>query len=208
MANDTLFREVAPPYMDLLMEDFDLSAHDAAGFFGNFGHECNGFVTLQEVKPIAGGAGGWGWAQWTGERRREFEAYCARYGYNLAEPMANYKWLFIELAYTAESKVLAPLRKAVRLEQKVEVVMRTFERPHKDHYHLDRRVEWAKVALDAYEKWVNAGMPGHLVVEPDEEERGGLPTWLKVSAVVLALGAVVAAYLVSGGQIELPITLP
>lgn len=69
-----LFRSKAPWIMALLMRDFPWDLDDAASALGNIGHECAGFTALQETKPtVPGSRGGFGWNQWTGPRRRNFE---------------------------------------------------------------------------------------------------------------------------------------
>jgi hypothetical protein len=60
------FRAKAPVIMQKLVGELGLRDEQAAGVLGNIGHECMGFQSLQEVKPIRGGEGGWGWCQWTG----------------------------------------------------------------------------------------------------------------------------------------------
>jgi len=70
------FQAKAPGILTRLRADFDLSDIQAAAIVGNLGHESNGFTAFQERHPRSG-RGGWGWAQWTGPRRRAFEAYCA-----------------------------------------------------------------------------------------------------------------------------------
>src|SRR5690606_15608355 len=100
------FRAKAPGVMQLLMSDFGLNDQSAAAIVGNLGHESNGFATLQEIKPVVKGSrGGWGWAQWTGPRRKEFEAYCKRNSLDPASDKANYGFLFVELTST-EAKAL------------------------------------------------------------------------------------------------------
>jgi hypothetical protein len=141
------FREKAPVYMRKLMKDFDFSVEDAAAIMGNLGHESNGLMTLQERDPRGGGRGGYGWAQWTGERRRAYEAYCVRNGKDPASDEANYGWLFNELK-TTESKAVGLTKHAVGLKDKVEQFELAFERAGVKHY--DRRLKWAETALDAY----------------------------------------------------------
>ena len=93
------FETDAPWAMDKLIADFGFSVEDAAAIMGNAGHESIGFTTLQEIKPVVkGSAGGFGWFQWTGPRRRLFEAYCKRNGLNPTSREANYAYLFVELS--------------------------------------------------------------------------------------------------------------
>lgn len=62
MADDELFRVKSPKFMRQLMEDFELKDIQAAGVFGNIGHECAGFEILHEIGQQEG-KGGYGWAQ-------------------------------------------------------------------------------------------------------------------------------------------------
>lgn len=144
----TLFRQKAPGIIDKLMGDFPIGLDDAFAILGNIGHECFGFTLLQEVAPIVKGSrGGWGWCQWTGPRRRDFEAYCRRTGKDPASDAANYAWLWVELK-GAESAALGKLLKAPGLEAKTIAFSRAFLRP--GIAHEDSRIQWARVAQSAY----------------------------------------------------------
>lgn len=146
------FRARAPWLMGLLLADFpELSVLDAAAIAGNGGHESNGFTTLQETKPVVPGSrGGWGWFQWTGPRRRAFEAYCQRNGKDLRSDQANYDWLFVELKGAEGIKAIPRTVRAKRLEDKVKAFELAFLRAGVKHYAS--RTAWARIALDAWEK--------------------------------------------------------
>lgn len=144
----TLFRQKAPGIIDKLMGDFPIGLDDAFAILGNIGHECFGFTLLQEQQPsVKGSRGGWGWCQWTGPRRRDFEAYCQRTGKDPSSDGANYAWLWVELK-GAESAALSKLLKAPGLEAKTIAFCRAFLRP--GIAHEDSRIQWAKVAQSAY----------------------------------------------------------
>jgi hypothetical protein len=146
---DALFRSKAPGIMNLLMADFGLDVESAAAILGNLGHESGGFKFLQEKQPlIPGSAGGYGWAQWTGPRRRAYEAYCQRNGFDPASDTANYKYLFVELSGDERAAIPA-VKNAVGLEAKVQAFEMAFERAGIKHY--DGRNKWARTALDAYQ---------------------------------------------------------
>lgn len=148
MASDSLFRQKAPGIMNLLMADFGLDVESAAAILGNLGHESGGFRFLQEKQPmIAGSAGGYGWAQWTGPRRREYEAYCQRNGFDPASDTANYKFLFVELT-GSERGAIPAVKNAVGIEAKVRAFEASFERAGIKSY--ESRNEWAERAIDAY----------------------------------------------------------
>src|SRR5690242_19980815 len=93
-----LFRQKAVLVMGRLLKDFPIGTNDAAAIVGNLGHESGGFATLQEIKPtVAGSKGGYGWAQWTGPRRRAFEAWCGQQKLKPSSDEANYGYLKLEL---------------------------------------------------------------------------------------------------------------
>lgn len=139
------FTELAPAIMGRLMDDFELMHEDVAAIVGNLAHECDGFDTLQEMKPLVPGSkGGYGWAQWTGPRRRAYEAWCKRKGYKGDEFEANYSFLFRELI-GPEGRALPAVKRAVGLAEKTEVFMETFLRPGIPH--LQSRIYYAKKAL-------------------------------------------------------------
>lgn len=147
MADDALFREKAPGIMRLLMADFALDEESAAAILGNLGHESAGFTAMQEINPVGGGRGGFGWPQWTGPRRRAFEAYCARNNLDPTSDKANYGWLWNELKGSEKGAIIA-VRNATGLRAKVEAFEQHYERAGVKHY--DRRMEWAEKALAAY----------------------------------------------------------
>lgn len=158
-----LFRAKAPDIMALLLRDFPmLGLDDVAAMLGNFGHECAGFTKMQEIAPtVKGSRGGFGWAQWTGPRRRSFEAYCERAHLNPASDKANYGFLFSELK-GPERKAIDRLRSASTLGGKVKAFELAYERAGVKHY--ESRNQWAAVALDAWAKSDKAvpewAMPG------------------------------------------------
>ena len=148
------FRAKVPGIAAKLMGDFPIGALDAAAVLGNLGHECNGFTTLQEIAPtVKGSRGGYGWPQWTGPRRRAYEAYCERNRLDPASDEANYAWMFLELKGT-EAGAIAKLKAAKSLEDKVRAFERAFLRAGVPHYAS--RLNWAVIAQQAIGK---AGLP-------------------------------------------------
>lgn len=133
-----------------LAKDLGLTDIQACGPFGNFGRETGGFRLLQEVAPtVKGSRGGWGWAQWTGPRRRAFEAWAKANKFGLATDEANYGFLLHELK-TNYAAALSALKRTKTIEEAV----RVFE----VHYEgagvkaMAERVRWAKAALVAIGK--------------------------------------------------------
>lgn len=179
----THFSEIAPPFMHLLLEDFPvLDKLDAAAVFGNFGHESNGFTSLQEKSPtVAGSRGGYGWAQWTGPRRRAYEAYCARNGKDPAAPASNYAFVFVELT-GPEAHAIGALTDAATLYQKVEAFEMAFERAGIKHYAS--RKQWALIALQAYEEWLETrGEADEVPDAPKTPPAASLPEMTTIEAV-------------------------
>lgn len=147
----TFFDDNAPWFMDQLIKEFKLDVLDSAAIVGNGGHESGGFKSLQEIKPVVPGSrGGYGIMQWTGPRRRAYEAFCAKYEYDPSSMEANWEFLKYELSETSEKKALVEIRKHKTLDSKTESFMKTFLRPGIPH--LQSRKDWALRALHAYEK--------------------------------------------------------
>jgi hypothetical protein len=151
---EVVFRQKAPGIMRQLMADFGLDPLRAAAICGNLGHESGGLTNFQEDKPIVpGSAGGFGWAQWTGPRRRAYEAYCRRNGLDPKSDKANYAYLWLELKGLEGSEQGAiPRLKATTgtLRDFVINFERNFLRAHPKYKHYDARVKWADRALAAY----------------------------------------------------------
>ncbi|WP_147377487.1 phage tail tip lysozyme [Mesorhizobium jarvisii] len=138
--------------MALFMRDFQLQLDDAAAILGNIGHECAGFTAMQEIKPtVPSSRGGFGWAMFTGPRRRKFEAYCKRNGFNPASDQANFGYMWSELK-GPERAAIGKLVAAKGLAAKVKAFELAYERAGAKHY--PSRNQWAAVALDA---WHEAG---------------------------------------------------
>lgn len=203
---EALFRATAPKYMRRLVADFpQLDLQDAAAIFGNLGHESLGFTKLQEMKPtVKGSRGGWGWAQWTGPRRRAFEAYCQRTGKDPASDEANYAFLFLELSGKegTEKAAVGKITAAVGLQGKVEAFEKAFLRAGVKHY--DSRLAWAKIAADALrnsEPSAPKPQPAQPIPAPSpptdttkpstpaSKPRNGIPVWLLIAGALVAAGA-------------------
>lgn len=171
MANaEATFRAKAPGIMAKLLRDFPITPLDAAAIVGNAGHESLGFTALQEIKPtVAGSKGGWGWMQWTGPRRRAFEAWCAKHGKNPASDDANYAWLFLELKGVegTEGRAISKTLAATDLDAKVIAFEKAFLRAGVKHY--PSRQQWARVAMDEWRKVLPNGVP---IPEPTRPEPG------------------------------------
>lgn len=145
MANRTKFREIAPRLKRDLMRDFGLSSEEASAIIGNAGHESGGMATMQEISPtVKGSRGGLGYFQWTGPRRREFEAYLAENDLTADSYEGNYGNLKRELQ-GAFSGALRAVKNAVGLNNKVKAFEQNYEWAGIKHY--SNRLNWAKQAL-------------------------------------------------------------
>ena len=112
-----------------LLEVFDLHRFQGCGIVGNLGYESGGLKTLQEIEPaVPGSRGGYGWAQWTGPRRRAFEAWAAAHVLEPSSDEANYGFLIYELRRDFD-KMLDRLRETTTIEQAVFLVGRDYEAP-------------------------------------------------------------------------------
>lgn len=136
--------------MRRLMADFDLDVEDAAAILGNLGHESAGFTELQEEKPtVKGSRGGYGWAQWTGPRRKAYERFCKENDLDPASDEANYGYLKYELE-GPESAAIDRVKRAEDLRDKVIQFELGFERAGVKHYNS--RVKYAVQAMAAFKK--------------------------------------------------------
>lgn len=143
------FRTKVPGFMDRFIAAFSGSTElDAAAVFGNAGTESLGFTTLQEIKPvIAGSRGGYGFFQWTGPRRDDFETWCLANKLAVSSDEASLSFLFHELR-TTQVAALHKLWQAVGLNAKTIAFERTYERAGVPNFNS--RLHWAQIALDAW----------------------------------------------------------
>lgn len=164
------FNDIAPRLMQSLMADYGLTPAQAAGFVGNLAHESGGFGTLQEVKPlIPGSRGGYGYAQWTGPRRRAFEAWTQQNNLDPTSFDANYGFLRHEIDNTPEGAFMARLRSANDVQQAAQAVEKGYLRPGIPH--SESRVKWANRALAAA-----GGQPVDVPVQQAPRQDGAQPT--------------------------------
>lgn len=196
MGTYTLFIAKAPGIMDALKRDFGFSTVQAAAILGNLGHECDGFRTLQEISPVAG-RGGYGWAQWTGPRRRAFEAWCDNRDLDVDSDEANYGFLKREFSTTHDYAV-----RALRQETDLVRAVRVFERKYlvAGVPHYPSRERYAEIALDAYRS------ADRISVEALEAAGAGEAEWLDSGLETLERGgaAVAARPRVSAGAFHDP----
>lgn len=167
------FERDAPWAMKRLMQDFGFNVLDAAAVMGNAGHESGGLEKLQEIKPtVAGSRGGYGWFQWTGPRRRAFEAYCARNSLDPKSREANYAFLYLELK-GPEKAAIAKTKAARSLEEKTKAFELGFERAGIKHY--PSRYVWARKAYELYTESPESNQVPLPPVEASEAPQEALP---------------------------------
>jgi hypothetical protein len=95
---------------DQLSQRLGISQPAASGLVSNLNAE-SGIQGINETNPtVPGSRGGFGWAQWTGPRRDEFEAYAARHNIDPASDEANMGFLVEELTMKYP-QILAQLRR-------------------------------------------------------------------------------------------------
>jgi hypothetical protein len=109
--------DIALSGVQRLIDDPDLrmTPEQAAGVMGNLWHESGGFKQMQEIKPVSG-RGGFGWAQWTGPRRRQFEEFVKANNLDPASDDANFQFLKQELL-TSERPAFETLKRSGSLDQ-------------------------------------------------------------------------------------------
>ena len=140
------FASIAPRLIGDLSKDFGLTPEQAAGVVGQLGHESGGFGTLQEVSPVVPGSrGGYGYAQWTGPRRKAFEEYASTNGLDPSSYEANYGFLANELRNTPEGSVLRSLVAAPDAMTAGRIFTDQFLRPGIPGY--ESRDKWTERAL-------------------------------------------------------------
>lgn len=158
----TIFTDKVKKYSPRLQKDLQLTEIQSCGIFGNLGGETGGFTQLQELAPtVKGSKGGYGWMQWTGPRRRKYEAWCKVKGLDKSSDEANYKYL-VEESQTDEAASIVGLRKTTTLQAATETFMLLNLRPGKPN--LAGRVSWAKKAQDALHASSGVGTAGTVVV--------------------------------------------
>jgi hypothetical protein len=138
------FSSQAPGLMNRLQSDFGLTPVQAAGIVGNLAHESAGLQAGIQQRGVRQGRGGLGWAQWTGPRRRAFEAYLAETGQDATDPEANYGFLKRELT-TTHRKALAALKQTNDIQNATIVFENLYEAAGVKHY--GSRLSYANQAL-------------------------------------------------------------
>lgn len=126
---------IARQLLSDLKRDFGLTNEQAAGVVGNLMHESGGFNSLQEINPtVPGSAGGFGFAQWTGDRRKSFDNYVENQGLDRNSYQANYGFLKHELENDPyERRQFNTVKKAETAAEAAKLVSENYLRPGIPH---------------------------------------------------------------------------
>ena len=200
----TEFERIAAGLIRNIMAEpqWDLGLLDAAAIVGNAARETGDFKYCTELKPtVPGSKGGINLFQWTGPRRRDFEAYAKRNGLDPCAWSTGYKFFFYETQNTWEKRWVPGIKKFKTLNEKTVAFEELYERAGVKAI-ADRQAR-ALRALRAYEKYPNADpivplpgapapapvLPAPPVVVPIEDE----PFWTGGSIAGVAMAVLIAA---------------
>lgn len=187
-------------YVTLLVPDLckqlGIEPWQACGIIGNLAVESGKFKFTQEITPLGGGRGGLGWAQWTGPRRRAYEAYLKTSGLPASSYKANLDYLIRELTGKVPGfdyrHALAQLKKTSTVRAAAETFCGQFEKPGVPH--LATRIQYANEAWYIYQKSKTAPEPAPPVGEPPvlpappisiTASKTNWSAWLGITATVL-----------------------
>lgn len=124
---EATFEERGGWVVNRLCSTFNLQPHQAAGIVGNVGYESGGFEKLREIGQPEG-RGGYGWGQWTADRRVTFLAYAEAEGLDWRSDEANFGYLVKELSGSYKTTI-TQVAKTATLQAAVFSVGETYERP-------------------------------------------------------------------------------
>ena len=107
--------------------------HIAQGFVTNFKDESGLNPGINEIAPIVPGSrGGFGLYQLTGPRRRQYEAWAAEKGMDLADPNAQLDFLMLELN-TTEKGAWDKIKGTGTAGEAAAAIVNSFLRPAESH---------------------------------------------------------------------------
>jgi peptidoglycan hydrolase-like protein with peptidoglycan-binding domain len=141
--------EICAAYGPRMARDLNCGTVYVAAFLGNSDRESDGFTARNEYEPVVKGSrGGTSWNQWTGPRRRQFEAWCKTKGFDPDSDRdydeAAYQFTIHELQ-TTEKAALAAVLATTTVEAAATAVCVRYLRPGAPH--LDARIRAAKAAF-------------------------------------------------------------
>ena len=148
------YRNTSKKLVDDLMRDFGLTKVQASAMAGNLAQETGRFQFLQEKKPtVKGSKGGYGFAQWTGPRRKAYEEWAEENELDINTYEANYGYLKEELENRQKGtiegmgiKTIKNLKKMDDIDEATQYISEYFLRPSKPH--MNRRKKYAKQILE------------------------------------------------------------
>lgn len=141
------WEQLAPQTVQRLSNDLSISPQVAAGIVGQLGYESAGLQSINEKQPVVPGSrGGYGWAQWTGPRRTQFESWAQQNKMDVADPEANYQFLVYELTKTPEKGVLNKLKDVQDPVQAGKIFTDSYLRPGVPAY--DKRASWVEKTIN------------------------------------------------------------
>jgi len=114
-----------------LEEVFGLEDFQAAAIVGNLDQETGGFKFMQELNPkVKGSKGGYGFAQWTGSRRKAFETWASQNNLDVSSYDANFGFLVHEIQNSDYFiKVMGKLSKTKNIDEATEVFSKGYLKP-------------------------------------------------------------------------------
>lgn len=108
-------KPVADWFVGRLQHDFNLTKNQASGIVANLWYESGGMKPAMNEgmhvgAPSSNMGQGYGIAQWTGSRKREFLDFASKHGMNPSSVEANYAYLKHELQTTHANAITAVKR--------------------------------------------------------------------------------------------------
>jgi hypothetical protein len=156
------YRERAGALTNQLAKDLNLTPTQAAGIVGNLGFESGGLQPGIHEKGVPANQGGVGFAQWTGPRRREFEAWAAANKLDPKSDAANVGFLEYELK-GKYAPFVARLRNTKTLEEATRLTHQKYETPADvlsgTYASGPARLRFAEKAIDATAPQVASNTP-------------------------------------------------
>lgn len=137
---DFNFKDTSIKLVSDLMKDFNLTKTQAAAIVGNLAWESDNYQGMQEYEPaVKDSRGGYGFAQWTGARRRMFEEWSKENELDPNSYEANYGFLKFELSSPNNEignmgvNTIKKLKDTKDLDTATSVVMNEYLRPGTPH---------------------------------------------------------------------------
>lgn len=140
-------RAMGKQITESLMKDLGISRTQAAGIVGNLMQESGLNPSINQGGKIGKpdpSAPGYGWVQWSGPRRKEYENFARQQGLDPGSPAANYAFLVKELT-GPYSGVLNRLKQTSSVADAARIIFAEYEIPGDGS--LPVRTEYANQSL-------------------------------------------------------------